>query len=176
MTTTQELTEDQQRIRSYMLALGEKYSWFELLPRVLETRVQLLEAIEGLTEEQADTRTSADEWTILEAFGHFVDVAESTQRNVERLALGESEGGAPYEEPGRRPPRRSLAELRRALLANTAAMVSTPARMPEAPSLEPTAPHAFFGELHCKAWYVFYRVHEMDHVGQVRKIREALAG
>ena len=173
MTTTRELTEDQQRIRGYMLSQGEKYSWFELLPRVLETRVQLLQALEGVTEEQARTRTDSDEWTILEALDHAVSVAESSLRNVERLALGESER-TPYQEPPRPSAPRSLAVLREAMLANTLALVGLPARMPESPSLEPQIPHGIFGDLHCKAWYIFYRVHEVDHVNQITKIRQAL--
>ncbi len=171
--TTRELTEDQQRIRGYLLSQGEKYSWFELLPRVLDTRVQLLQAIEGLTEEQARMRSSADDWTVLEALDHAVSVADSTLRNVERLALGEPDSPM-YQEPGQPSTPRSLAELRQALLANTAALVALPARMPETPPLEPRATHFMFGDLHCKAWFIFYRVHEVDHVGQIRNIREAL--
>ena len=171
--TTRELTEDQQRIRGYLLSQGEKYSWFELLPRVLDTRVQLLQAIEGLTEEQARMRSSADDWTVLEALDHAVSVAGSTLRNVERLALGESDSEV-YREPGRPSAPRSLAELREALLANTAALVALPARMPESPPLDPRAPHFMFGDLHCKAWFIFYRVHEVDHVSQITKIRQSL--
>ncbi len=171
--TARELTEDQQRIRGYMLAQSEKYSWFELLPRVLETRIQLLQTLEGLTEEHVRMRSSEDDWTILEALDHAVKVADDSLRNVEQLALGESES-TPYEEPPRPLSPRSLPELRAALLANTLALGALPGRMPASPDLEPQAPHFMFGDLHCKAWYIFFRVHEVDHVSQITKIRQSL--
>ena len=171
--TTRELTEDQQRIRGYLLAQGEKYGWFEILPRILETRVQLLQALDGVTDEQADVRVDVDEWTIREAMDHAVNVAQSTLRHVQRLALGESEAGV-YEEPPRPEHPRPLSELRALLLANTLDMGAIPGKMPADPPLEPMAAHAFFGDLHCKAWYVFFRVHEVDHVNQVNKIRQAI--
>ena len=173
--TTRELTEDQQRIRGYMFAQGEKYSWFELLPRVLETRIQLLQALDGVTDEQANMRpeTSIDEWSIREAMDHAVSVAQSALRNTQRLALGETDDSV-YEEPPRPDAPRQMSELRALLLQNTVELVGLPARMPVDPPLEPMATHGNFGDLHCKAWYIFFRVHEVDHVNQITKIRQSL--
>jgi hypothetical protein len=173
--TTRELTEDQQRIRAYIYAQSEKYSWFELLPRVMQTRIQLLQAIEGVTDEQANIRpdSDVDEWTIREAMDHAVRVAQDSMRNIERLALGESDSRV-YEEPPRPADPRPLTELRALLLENTLDLVALPARMPVDPPLEPKIVHVMFGDLHCKGWFIFLRVHEVDHVSQVTKIREAI--
>jgi len=173
--TTRELTEDQQRIRSYIYAQGEKYSWYELLPRVLEPRLQLLQALDGVTDEQANMRPDAgvDEWTIREAMDHAVSVAHSSLRNVQRLALGGSDDSV-YEEPPRPEAPRPLTELRALLLQNTLDLIALPARLPADPPLEPKAVHGNFGDLHCKGWFIFFRVHEVDHVNQVNKIRQAL--
>jgi hypothetical protein len=173
--TTRELSEDQQRIRGYMYVQGEKYSWFELLPRVLETRMQLLQALDGVTDDDANRRpdSDVDEWTIREAMDHAVSVAQSSLRNVERLALGEPDERV-YDEPPRPDAPRPLTELRALLLQNTLELVRLPARMPVDPPLAAKAVHGNFGDLHCKGWFVFFRVHEVDHVNQVNKIREAL--
>jgi hypothetical protein len=173
--TTRELTADQQRIRGYIFAQGEKYSWFELLPRVLETRIQLLRALDGVTDEQANMRpeSTIDEWTIREAMDHAVSVAQLSLRNVERLALGDRDESV-YHEPPRPDAPRQMSELRTLLLQNTADLVALPARMPVEPPLQPMAAHGNFGDLHCKGWFIFFRVHEVDHVNQVNTIRRAL--
>jgi hypothetical protein len=31
----------------------------------------------------------------------------------------------------------------------------------------------FFGPLHCKAWYLFQRVHDIDHANQINAVKEA---
>ncbi|HAC19153.1 MAG TPA: hypothetical protein DCF78_11340, partial [Dehalococcoidia bacterium] len=37
------------------------------------------------------------------------------------------------------------------------------------PSLEIEARHTFFGQLHARAWYLFQRVHDLDHAQQIDK-------
>ena len=44
--------------------------------------------------------------------------------------------------------------------------------LPEPPSYVPTSPHGFFGELHGRAWFIFQRVHDIDHANQVNAIKE----
>ena len=46
-------------------------------------------------------------------------------------------------------------------------------RLPLSPPTEPTAPHPFFGELHARAWYLFQRVHDLDHADQINKNKQA---
>ena len=167
--TTQELTPDQLRVHGYLTSQGEKYSWLELWPKVLAVRLQLIEALDGLTDEQVTARTSADEWTILEGLRHEIGVTRATLHTVERLA------GVAVSDPAqeRDPAELSPAELRRELLLNGAQFGTLAAALPEDASLEPTAPHGNFGDLHCRAWYLFQRIHDADHVTQFRTIREA---
>jgi hypothetical protein len=167
--TTKELTEDQQRVHGYLMSQGEKYSWLELWPRVLSPRLQLIEALDGLTTEQAEARTSADEWTIMEGLRHEIAVTRATLHNVERLA-GVSVSDATQE---RDPEELSLEELRRELILNGTQFGTLAAALPEDAPLEPTAPHGNFGDLHCRAWYIFQRIHDVDHVNQFHSIREA---
>lgn len=167
--TTQELSPDQQRVQGYLRSQGERYSWLELWPRVMAVRLELLDTLDGLTDEQAEARTSADEWTIMEGLRHEVDVTRSTLHTVEELT-GVTVSDAAQE---RDPAELALAELRRELLLNSTQFGALAARLPEDASLEPTAPHSFFGELHCRAWYIFQRIHDADHVTQFRAIRDA---
>ena len=157
--TTSELSPEQLRVQGYLKSQGEKYSWLELWPKVMSARLALLDTIDGITEEQAQARTSADEWTIMEGLRHA----------VERLT------GVEVSDAGRErdASELSLVELRRELLLNSTQFGMLAARLPEDAPLDRTAPHANFGDLHCRAWYLFQRIHDTDHVNQFRSIREA---
>ena len=167
--TTSELTAEQQRVHEYLISQGEKYSWLELWPKVLSVRLELLDAIAALSEAQATARTSADEWTILEGLRHEVSVTRGTLHNVERLAGITVSDASRERDPGEL----TFAELRRELLLNGTQFGTLAAQLPEDAPLEPTARHGNFGDLHCRAWYIFQRIHDVDHVKQFRAIREA---
>ena len=167
--TSKELTEDQQRVRGYLVSQGEKYSWLELWPKVLSVRLQLIEALDGLSAEQAEARTSADEWTIMEGLRHEIAITRWVLHNVEELA-GVAISDATQE---RDAAELSFEELRRELRLNGTQFGTLAAALPEDAPLGPTAPHGMFGELHCRAWYIFQRIHDADHLTQFHSIREA---
>ena len=97
------------------------------------------------------------------------DPSKMTQHTVERLT------GVEVSDAGqeRDASELSLVELRRGLLLNSTQFGMLAARLPEDAPLDRTAPHANFGDLHCRAWYLFQRIHDTDHVNQCRTIREA---
>ena len=67
----------------------------------------------------------------------------------------------------------SFEELRCELMLNGTQFGTLAAALPEDAPLGSTAPHGTFGDLHCRAWYIFQRIHDADHVTQFRSIREA---
>ena len=167
--TTRELTSEQLRTQGYLKSQGERYSWLELWPRVMSARLALLDAIDGITEEQAEARMSADEWTIMQGLRHAVGSTRSTLHTVERLTGIEVSDA----ERERDAAELSLADLRRELLLNSTQFGMLAAQLPEDVPLDQTAPHGNFGDLHCRAWYLFQRIHDIDHANQFRSIREA---
>ena len=173
--TTDTLTEEQQRVRGYLRGQGEKYDWYQLWRRLAAPRLALLDALEGVTDEQAAFVPTEGEWSIAEVTQHLVNGARNNARLVERLARGETaDAGADGDvEPPREPASMSIAELREELLRNAVDFASLPARLPEPPSFELESPHAFFGDLHCKAWYLFQRIHDVDHTGQIEAVKAA---
>jgi hypothetical protein len=50
---------------------------------------------------------------------------------------------------------------------------SLPERLPPSVNLEMTAPHSNFGELNCRAWFLFNRIHDVDHRTQIEAIQAA---
>ena len=82
--TSKELTEEQQRVHGYLVSQGEKYSWLELWQRVMPARLQLLDTLDGVTDQQANSLTSADDWTIV---GEPREVQEKILEYQERLGM-----------------------------------------------------------------------------------------
>ncbi len=46
-------------------------------------------------------------------------------------------------------------------------------RLPAAPDLDVTVAHFWFGPLNSRAWFLFQRLHDTDHTGQIAQIRAA---
>ena len=161
-----------QRVRSYLQAQGERHTFSELWSRMIRARVSVMDAVEGVTQEQADFRPDPDEWTIAEVLHHLLTSSAMVAETVEALSRGEPIN------PGRiDPPReettQAIGELTSDLREDSIAWTTLTQRLPDAPPTEPTAPHSMFGELHARAWYLFQRVHDLDHGGQIAKNKQA---
>lgn len=168
--TTQ--AEEFQRIHSYLQRQGERYTFSELWSRLIRARITVMDAVEGVTQEQAEFRFHPDEWSIAEVLHHLLTSSERVAETVEALSRGESIN------PGRiDPPREEttepIGELTTRLREDSIAWSALTQRLPATPPTEPTAPHSMFGELHARAWYLFQRVHDLDHAGQIEKNKNA---
>ena len=164
--------EERERVRGYLLSQGERYTWYELWRRVAPARLQLLDALDGVTDEQAAFIPAEGEWSIGEVAQHVLKGSRSNLALIERLATGE-DASSEGVEPPREPAELSIAEAHEEILLNGVAFSALPLRLPEPPPLDPVAPHSFFGDLHCKAWYLFQRVHDVDHAGQIAAAKAA---
>jgi uncharacterized damage-inducible protein DinB len=165
------MTQEQRRIRSYLLEQGSKHSFEELWPRLASARLQMIDAIQGLTQEQADFSFDENEWTIAEVLHHVVSSTAKVTEVVELLANGDIP-----ETEGVEPPRESadvgidmlIGKITEGAI-NWAAMTS---RLPKSSDKSLTSSHNFFGELHSGAWYLFQRVHDLDHIGQITACKQ----
>jgi hypothetical protein len=168
-----ERTPEQESVRGYLLAQGERASWLELWPRVMEPRLQLLEALRGLTDEQARFRPAEGEWSALEVACHLLEYSRSVRATIEALAQGRHPEQRPELGVLTGPGDARLEDVRRGLIEEAVALTVLANARPEPPPLEATVEHDFFGPLHCKAWFLFQRVHDADHVGQLAAIKAA---
>ena len=168
--TTQ--AEEFRRIHSYLQAQGERYTFSELWARQIRARITVMDAVEGVTQEQAEFRPDPDEWSIAEVLHHLLTSSERVAETVDALSRGESIN------PGRiDPPReetsQTIGELTEKLREDSIAWTVLTQKLPASPPTEPTAPHSMFGELHARAWYLFQRVHDLDHAGQITKNKQS---
>ena len=165
--------EERQRVSGYLLSQGEKYGWLELWPRVVQGRLEFLEAIRDVSEEQGDFRSGEGDWTIREVAHHVLAGSRGVAEMITRLAGGQTAESVRWTDPAQEPASTSLSELRAEILADSVAFSNLTVQFPDDVSLEPTAPHSFFGELHCRGWFMFQRVHDQDHARQVQAIKES---
>ena len=168
--------EERTRVSAYMTSQAEKYTWLELWPRVVAGRLEFLNAISRVTEEQAAWKPSADDWSIAEVAQHVLDGSRRTFELIQSLSQGRTPNLTAQEiggvDPEKRDAELSWEQLLSALTEDSITFATVTRDVPEPPNLERTAEHGFFGHLHGRAWYLFQRVHDQDHARQVAAIQE----
>ena len=159
-----------ERVLSYIAHQSEKQP--EGIAAVVEQgHDQLVGLLEGLSDEQAAFKASAEDWSVLEVLRHVVGSKRGVARRCSVLARGEASASfEPADEVGSFA---SLSEARAALDAgHRELLASVRAPTPDA-NVDVTFDHPFFGPLNCREWAVFQRVHDGDHAGQIEKIKAA---
>ena len=159
-------TNETDRVRMYLRTQGERYTFRELWIRAVKARLQLLDSLDGVNDEQAAFKINEDEWSILEVLKHVLTSSGNVAQLVESLANRRSRQSDDIEPP-RKPTDLSITEMRDLLLKDSVAWGALTDRLPEPPSFEIEARHTFFGRLHARAWYLFQRVHDLDHAQQI---------
>ncbi len=160
------------RMHGYYVSQGEKYTCAELWPRATAARLDLLAALDGVTDKQAEWSPSAEDWSIKETALHILKNSRAGRGLVQRLATGE-QGDSSGIEPPREATTASIEQLRADLREDGMQWASLLLGLPPAPPPTPTAPHSMFGELHARAWYLFQRTHDLDHRGQIEQVKAA---
>jgi hypothetical protein len=141
----------------------------ELAAMMERTGEDCARCLEGVSEAQA-AFAHDEEWSMKEVLGHMLESSHSINREIANLAegrpssavgrIGHTPGGdRPVEEL-----RRELAEL----WVETGRLVAS---LSESASLEPTREHPWFGPLNFREWIAFQRMHALDHVEQMEKLK-----
>lgn len=168
-------------IRQRLVTAGRERSWSELWPSLVSARLDLLDAIAGVSEQQARWKPSANDWSIEETLRHQLVSSRGVIGIIEALAVSHAPGeDAVYDSPGDltahefAPPfEGSFAALRADFLAHSIDFASLPLRLPAEPDRERAFEHIYFGPLTSVAWFAFQRIHDGAHLRQIREILEA---
>lgn len=132
---------------------------------------QILELIDGLSDEQAKFKSGPDDWCVLELLRHVEESKRGTARRCVQLARGEHPPAIEVVGTIEQPPFASVAEARAALDGAHRALLDFVASISPETDVESTSAHPSFGPLNCLEWAVFERVHEGDHVNQIEQIK-----
>ena len=168
-------SEEDERIRSYLVSQAERADVLALWPRVVADRTSFLLALDRVTDDQERWRPpsdNGDSWSILEVAQHMLLWEKSVTDIVEALAAG---GSAEVPMPGAADATSgtSLAEIRAELTREAVRFASFPERLPFGADLTAVAEHPQFGPLNHRAWFLFARLHDGDHLRQIEAIKGA---
>ncbi len=125
--------------------------------------------LEGMSEEQAGFKYD-EEWCIKEVVGHMLTSSKDINREIAKMAARKAAtrvGRVGVTSGGDRP----VGELRSALADLWTETGRLVASLPEEGSLEATREHPWFGHFNFREWIAFQRLHAMDHLQQMEKVK-----
>jgi hypothetical protein len=168
------MTEEQARIRSYLVAQGAKLTPAAIVEKVQAAMADLRAAAAAVPPARFGERPEPEEWCGNEVMAHVVAADLYFGGSIVSVL----DGGAPFPYSRGRgtedAPLRSaeawywiLAEQREALFVKV--LATDPAVAPDA-----RIEHPFFGPLSWRETLLFTRLHDLDHAGQLQKIAAAL--
>jgi hypothetical protein len=149
----------------------------ELAAQMERTAQDCADCLDGVSEAQgsfkpelSDAEGHEEEWSMREVVEHMIGSSRAVNREIANLATGR---GATIEALTGLTVRseRGIEELRSALAglwSETGALVAS---LPEDAALDKTWDHPWFGALNFREWIAFQRMHALDHVQQMDKLK-----
>ncbi len=161
-------TDIREQALSYMRHQATK-SMDDLAALMERTAADCALCLEDVSEEQAGFQYD-QEWSMKEVLGHMIESGKGVNREIANLV---------EDRPSAREARmgvvagadRTLEEMCQMLTDLWAETGRLVASLPEAGNLERTWEHPAFGPLNFREWIAFQRLHAMDHVQQMEKVK-----
>lgn len=165
---------ERERLRGYLIAQAAKLSLAELVAKVRADALPLRDVSASIAPARFRERPAAQSWSAAEVFTHILTITEHGADAIEGII---AQGTPPplmedrllHEErefPDAAAYWRAFSERRERLFA-----VVLAARGDE--RLDQTIFHPVFGALTWREWLLFLRLHDLDHLGQMRQITDA---
>ena len=168
------MTEEQQRIRTYLQAQGAKLSPADVIDKVRAAMAEVRAAAHSIQADQFDRRPAPDEWSGNDVMAHVVAAGRRFGDRVIEVLDGAASSDSLREPTGTATSRRTaeawcdeLERDRNALFARALAADPTS-------HLDAAISHPMFGALTWRETLLFMRLHDLDHAGQLKNICEAL--
>jgi hypothetical protein len=166
------MTDEQERIRGYLVAQAAKLTPREIVEKVEVAMQQLRAAAGAVAPARFDDAPAPGEWSANEVLAHVVESGRHFGGAIVRLLEGQP-AGAPRDAAARDTAPRPL-DVWWALLQQDRAALFERVRVADpAARLEATVEHPFFGPLNWRETLLFMRLHDLDHAGQLQKIAAA---
>ena len=170
MTTDSEQSEEFTRLRKYLVSQTKHRDWWELFPRVIGPRIELLDKLRNTSQAQALWKPAANEWTILETSQHLLNSSFEVRNVVEKLANGKLNQIDKQPNQDTLNDETTIFDLRKKLTMDAIKWAGMLDILPLIPDDKNTWPHMSFGKLTSREWFLFQRLHDRDHLNQIDKI------
>ena len=164
-----------ERMRAEFLDGAANLPWDEIWLRMANARFALIDAIQGVSQVQADwtpgEMDSVDEstWSIAEVMRHVITASPNIAEIIAATANGKTVIKGP---PGQiTAPASDVDDLRLQVTSVSERLLSVGNALPEEVDNETTVPHAFFGDLPSMAWPLFQAFHDGDHTRQIEALK-----
>lgn len=164
-----------ERMRAEFLDGAANLPWDEIWLRMANARFALIDAIQDVSQEQADWTPGAmdaeDEstWSIGEVMRHVITASPNIAEIIAATANGTTVVKGP---PGQiTAPASDVDDLRLQVTSVSERLLSVGNALPEEVDNETTVPHAFFGDLPSMAWPLFQAFHDGDHTRQIEALK-----
>jgi hypothetical protein len=167
--------EEVARVRSYLAAQAMKRTIPQLIETLQESRSQFNAVIATISDEDFYKTAIENEWSAAEVLEHVRIIA---QRDIETICFvlenGETPVLFPYDFAHPDPANATKQALLQAIEDLREQLIATVIKADPEAHLNITWKHSEFGEMHWREWFLFARVHTLDHVRQLQKISNAL--
>ena len=162
--------------RAEFLDGARTLAWDEIWLRMATARFALIDAIQDVTQAQADWtpqgEMDADDestWSISEIMRHVITASPNIAEIIAATANGETVVKGP---PGQiTAPVSDVDDLRLRVTSVSERLLSVGNALPEDIDHLTTVPHAFFGDLPSMAWPLFQAFHDGDHTRQIEALK-----
>jgi len=169
------MTDEDKRIRGYLQAQAAKLSPPALIEKVQTAMDQLREAAASVPAARFWEQPEPNEWSANEVMAHVVDAGVYFGESIVRVLHGGSATAREAREPRVAVARRTADEWWHLLQRDRAALFARVLGVDPGAHLDRTIEHPFFGTLNWRETLLFLRLHDLDHVGQLQKIVNALS-
>jgi uncharacterized damage-inducible protein DinB len=167
------MTDEQQRIRSYLTTQAAKLAPADIVDKVRAAMEQLRAAAGAVPAAHFNDPPAPGEWSANEVMAHVVEAGRHFGGAIERLLDGEPPG-APRDAAARDTAPRPLDAWWSLLERDRTGLFQRVLRAEPTARLDATVEHPFFGPLNWRETLLFMRLHDLDHAGQLQKIAGAL--
>jgi hypothetical protein len=169
---------DADRVRGYILAQAAKLSLPELVEKVRTDSLQVREAAESVPAERFRERPAEGDWSAAEVWTHVLQMSEHGAASITGI-LDSGTKPAAISDTISGETRAGLdnaAAYWEAFEASRAPLYERVLAADGTEHLEVKLTHPWFGELSWREWFLFMRVHDLDHTRQLQAIGEAFRG
>jgi len=169
------MTEEQQRIRSYLASQGAKLAPAEIVEKVQAAMAELRQAAAAVPAARFGERPAPEEWSANEVMAHVVAAGAYFGGGIVSILDGQPSPGRPTGRGNENAPLRPAEAWWEMLARDRAALFERALAADSDAALDQTIEHPMFGPLDWRATLLFMRLHDLDHAGQLRKVAAAFA-